>query len=83
MNESKPTGGAADGDGTSVTMAVSEMMCAEGCAVRVKEILSQQDGVLTAEVDFSNKTAHLSVDEGRFDRQKAIAALTEAGYPSQ
>jgi copper chaperone CopZ len=69
--------------GTPVTLAVKEMMCAEGCAKRVEEILASSPGVKSATVDFAGKQANLVVESSTFDSARAVADLKSAGYPAE
>ncbi len=61
----------------TVEFDVPDMMCAESCAVKVNEILSEQPGAKEVVVDFDTKTATVAVDEDKFDAQAAIAALVD------
>lgn len=74
---------AADVTGTPVVLSVKEMMCQEGCAKRVEEILAKAPGVKKATVQFDEKQAHLVVDPSAFDADKAVAELKTAGYPTE
>jgi len=56
------------------------MMCPESCAVKVKEILSEQPGAKEVVVDFDSKTATVAIEEGKFDADAAIAALVDHGF---
>ena len=69
--------------GTPVVLSVKEMMCQEGCAKRVEEILAKAPGVKKATVQFEEKQAHLVVDPSAFDADKAVAELKTAGYPTE
>lgn len=64
----------------SVAFSLPDMMCEEGCAATVKEILSRQPGVKEVQVDFDAKKATVAIEEGRFDAQQAIAALVDKGF---
>ena len=61
----------------TVEFEVPDMMCEASCAVKVKEILSEQPGAKEVVVDFDSKTATVAVDEDAFDAQAAIAALVD------
>jgi copper chaperone CopZ len=61
----------------TVAFSVPDMMCAEGCGAKVKEILSEQPGVKDVLVEFDTKTATVAVDESTFDADAAIAALVD------
>jgi copper chaperone CopZ len=56
------------------------MMCEDGCAVAVRQILSKQSGVTGVLVDFDAKTATVAIQEGKFDPQSAIATLVDKGF---
>jgi copper chaperone CopZ len=64
----------------TVEFSVPDMMCPEGCGVKVKEILAEQPGAKEVLVDFDTKTAKVAVEEGKFDSQKAIAALVDHSF---
>ncbi len=69
--------------GTPVVLSVKEMMCQEGCAKKVEEILTKAPGVKKATVRFDEKQAHLVVDPSAFDADKAVSELKTAGYPTE
>jgi mercuric reductase len=64
-----------------VSLSVTNMMCEQGCASHVKDLLASAPGVNSAEVDFAKKSATLEVGTG-FDESKTLAMLEKAGYPS-
>ena len=64
----------------TIEFALPDMMCEEGCASAVEDILEQQPGVKDVLVDFEAKTATVAVDEQSFDSQQAIAALVDKGF---
>src|SRR5687768_711920 len=64
----------------TVEFALPDMMCEEGCAQAVEDILERQPGVKAVRVDFEGKTAIVAVEEGRFDAEEAIAALVDKGF---
>jgi copper chaperone CopZ len=64
----------------TVEFSVPDMMCPEGCGVKIKEILAEQPGAKEVLVDFDSKTATVAVEEGKFDSQKAIAALVDHSF---
>lgn len=66
-----------------VTLSVGNMMCEEGCARTVQELLASQEGVLESKVDFPAKTATVSIEAGKFSPKGAIQALADAGYPAE
>jgi len=68
-----------DGSPT-VEFNVPEMMCPEGCGVAVKGILSKQPGAKDVFVDFDAKTATVAIEEGKFDSDKALAALVDKQF---
>jgi copper chaperone CopZ len=62
----------------TVAFSVPEMMCPDGCGVKVKEILSEQPGAKEVVVDFDNKTATVAIEDGaQFDSNAALAALED------
>lgn len=61
----------------SVSLNVEGMSCAENCAVRVKMVLEEIDGVDQVNVNFDTKTAECTLS-----RNLSPKALTEAlPYP--
>jgi copper chaperone CopZ len=64
----------------TVEFSVPDMMCPEGCAVEVKEILAKQPGAKDVLVDFEAKTATVAIDEGEFDSAQALAALIDKQF---
>jgi copper chaperone CopZ len=64
----------------TVQFNVPDMMCPESCAVKTKEILSEQPGAKEVVVDFDSKTATVAIEEGTFDADTAIAALVDYGF---
>ena len=65
----------------TVAFSVPDMMCADGCGVKVKEILSEQPGAKEVVVDFDNKTATVAIeDSNKFDSNSALAALVDHAF---
>ena len=64
----------------TVEFSVPDMMCPESCAVKTKEILSEQPGAKEVVINFEAKTATVAVEEGKFDAEAAIAALVDHGF---
>lgn len=65
----------------TVEFSAPDMMCAESCAKKVKEILLGQPGAKEVVVDFDAKTAKVAVEkDGKFDANAAIAALVDHGF---
>ena len=64
----------------TVEFSVPDMMCPESCAVKVKEILSEQPGAKEVVVDFDARTATVAVDKEKFGVQAAIADLVDHGF---
>jgi copper chaperone CopZ len=63
-----------------VEFSVPDMMCPEGCGVAVEGILSKQPGAKDVLIDFEGKTAKVAVEEGKFDADKALAALVDKQF---
>src|SRR5690349_6157478 len=61
----------------TVEFSVPDMMCPDGCGVKVKEILSQQPGAKDVLVEFDSKTVKVAVDKDKFDAKQAVAALVD------
>lgn len=65
----------------TVAFSVPDMMCPDGCGVKVKEILSEQPGAKEVVVDFDNKMATVAVeDTTKFDSNAALAALVDHAF---
>jgi len=61
----------------TVEFSLPDMMCPESCAAKAKEILAVQPGVKDVQIDFDTKTATVAIEEGKFDPDAALAALTD------
>jgi copper chaperone CopZ len=64
----------------TVGFNVPDMMCEDGCAATVREILARQPGVKDVHVEFEAKRATVAIEEGAFDAQQALAALIDKGF---
>jgi copper chaperone CopZ len=64
----------------TVEFSVPDMMCEEGCAAAVREILAERPGVTDVRVDFAGRTATVAIEDGKFDSQLAIAELVDKGF---
>jgi copper chaperone CopZ len=64
----------------TVAFSVPDMICPEGCAVAVKELLARQPGVKEVFVDFDAKTATVAIEEGQFNAERALAALVDKQF---
>lgn len=65
----------------TVQFEVPDMMCEEGCAATVKEVLKAQPGAVDVKVEFDKKLATVAVDE-KFDKDAAVAALLDKQFPN-
>lgn len=61
------------------TLPVLNMSCG-ACATSAQKILSRQEGVATASVNFATETAQIEYDPTKTDTGKLKAALQGAGY---
>ena len=66
----------------TVSLAVENMSCAT-CPIAVRKALERVDGVRSAQVNFSTKTATVTYDPEAATVSDLTAATTNAGYPSQ
>jgi copper chaperone CopZ len=64
----------------TVEFSLPDMMCEDGCAMAVEDILARQPGAKEVQVDFEGKTATVAFEEGAFDAQQALAALVDKGF---
>jgi copper chaperone CopZ len=64
----------------TVEFSVPDMMCPEGCGAAVEGILSKQPGAKDVLIDFEGKTAKVAIEEGKFDEDKALAALVDKQF---
>src|SRR5690349_6194771 len=64
----------------TVQINAPDMMCPDGCGVKVKEILSEMPGAKEVVVDFDGKMATVAYEEGKFDSNAAVAALVDHGF---
>jgi copper chaperone CopZ len=67
-------------DAPTVEFNVPDMMCADGCGVAVEGILSKQPGVKDVLIDFPAKKAIVAIEEGKFNSDKALAALVDKQF---
>jgi copper chaperone CopZ len=66
----------------TVQFEVPDMMCEEGCAATVKEVLRSQPGAVDVKVEFDKKLVTVAVDEKEFDKDAAVAALLDKQFPN-
>jgi copper chaperone CopZ len=64
----------------TVEFSVPDMMCPDGCGVAVESILSKQAGAKEVLIDFENKKAIVAIEDGKFDSDKALAALVDKQF---
>jgi copper chaperone CopZ len=64
----------------TIELSVPDMMCEDGCAWAVQDILSKQPGTKDVHVDFNAKIVTVAIDEGQFDSQSALAELIDKGF---
>jgi copper chaperone CopZ len=64
----------------TVEFNLPDMMCEDGCAWTVNDILSKQPGAKDVRVDFEAKTATIAFEAGTFDSQSALAELVDKGF---
>jgi hypothetical protein len=64
----------------TVEFDVPDMMCPDGCGVAVEGILSKQPGAKDVLIDFENKKAIVAIEDGKFDSDKALAALVDKQF---
>jgi copper chaperone CopZ len=64
----------------TVEFSLPDMMCEDGCAMAVEDILARQPGAKEVRVDFKAKTATVAIEEGKFDSEQALAALVDKGF---
>ncbi len=60
-------------------LKVTGMSCA-GCAAAVEKVLNNQEGVLTAKVNFATETAQVYYIPAQVNISELIQAVTKAGY---
>lgn len=63
----------------TMSFHVSGMHCAS-CASNVQRKLSKTDGVVSAQVNYANEQATITIDEKKFDAKKASEAVKSLGY---
>jgi copper chaperone CopZ len=64
----------------TIEFILPDMMCEDGCAQAVEDILERQPGAKDVQVDFAGKTATVAIEDGVFDSQQALAALIDKGF---
>jgi cation-transporting ATPase V/Cu+-exporting ATPase len=77
--QAKPRPGDGPGHPAEVELAVSGMTCGS-CATRVQRVLSKQDGVETAAVNFATRRATVVYDPGQVSVDDIVAAADKIGY---
>ncbi len=58
-----------------VNLKIAGMVCATGCAKNIETKLAQQEGVLSAKVDFDDASAKVEYDANKTDKAKIIAFI--------
>jgi copper chaperone CopZ len=66
----------------TVQFEVPDMMCEEGCAVAVKQVLEAQPGAVEVKVEFDKKLATVAVNQEKFNQDTAVAALLDKQFPN-
>jgi hypothetical protein len=64
----------------TIEFNVPDMMCPDGCGVAVESILASQPGAKDVLIDFEGKKAVVAIEEGKFDSDKALAALVDKQF---
>jgi copper chaperone CopZ len=64
----------------TVMFEVSDMVC-ESCSEAVHDTLAKQPGAKEVIVDLEKKVATVAVDEDKFDKDAAVAALLDKQFP--
>ena len=65
----------------TVTLKIDNLFCAS-CPYIVKKVLAKVPGVRTVKVNFMNKTALVTFDDGKANVAALTAATTNVGFPS-
>lgn len=65
----------------TITLDVKKMTCAL-CPLTVRTAIEKVDGVVSVEVDFSEKTAKVTFDDSVTNTDTVAEASTNAGYPA-
>lgn len=76
----QPDAATATADYQEVTIEVSNMACAEGCAPRAKEALTSLPWAKDVKVDFETKKATFKAEAARYDEDAIIKVLTDEGF---
>lgn len=78
--ESNATSAVIDKTATQLVMSIDGMSCPLGCPPAVKSALESVEGVSDVVVDYDTKTATVSVDASKFKKERAVEALSHAGF---
>ena len=70
------------GDTKTVSLKVEKMMC-QSCAGRIRETLTQVEGVQQVDAVPADKTVTVKFDAAKTDAAKLIAALKKAGFEAR
>lgn len=65
-----------------VDLDLDGMTCVS-CAATIESTLQEADGVLTADVDFGERRAHVEFDASKLDHTDLIDLVDEAGFQAQ
>jgi len=65
----------------SVVLDVQNMTCAM-CPITIRKALQGVDGVQSAKVDYSSKTANVTFDPKKTNIETLIKTTTNVGYPA-
>ena len=71
----------AQNNNQSVVLDVQNMTCAM-CPITIRKALQGVDGVQSAKVDFSSKTASIIFDPKKTNSETLIKTTTNVGYPA-
>ena len=78
----EPKAPAVDAPEGAIVYSVPDMHCEFACAPKVRETLEGIPGVEKVETNVENQTVTIFTNDN-FDAKTALAALSDAGYPSK
>ena len=62
-----------------ISIKVKGMYC-EGCAIAASNALKKKQGIVSAEVRFSDETANIEYDEEKISIEKVHSYIKDIGY---
>ena len=59
---------------------IEGMFCGNGCANRIKNVIKTVDGIKKCDVDFNSKTAMITYENEKINKQQIASIIAEKTY---